>query len=204
MAQGTALRHDDLRPGTAAGDRPAARSRACHCGSTGSAHIPASGSSPATATAAIISPDTGRSVGTVYRDLSFDKRFSTLGRYAEKMNALGLAISSLPGMEMDTKSTIPGYPSYSGVFLDGKYMTLREIGNVLAGYNAAGNLKSFDYFRRVSGALHAAGARGAFMAATFGTSYGRPPNYGEVDYQRARIKYGYELGGEKVHSWQGR
>jgi filamentous hemagglutinin len=150
---------------------------------------------------AFISPDTGKAVGTVYVGLSFDKRFTALGNSAEQMDATSLAVSSLPGMQMDPKSTTDGYSSYSGVLLDGKYMTLREIGNTLAGYNAAGNGQSFDDFQRVSGALQVAGARGALMAATFGTSYGEPPNYGELDYQRTRSEYGYALDRTIVKSW---
>lgn len=87
------------------------------------------------------------------------------------------------------------------MLLDGKYMTLREIGKTLAGYNAAENGQSFGNFQRVSGALQVTVARGALMAATFGTSYGEPPNHGELDYQITRSEYGYALDRTIVKSW---
>ncbi len=150
---------------------------------------------------AFISPDTGNVVGTVYENLSFDERFATLGGVAENMDSASLALSSLPGQQMDVKSTTTGYTSYSGVLFDGKYMTLREIGNALAGYNAAGNGQSFRDFQRVAGALHVGGASAAFLAKTIGKEYGPEPNFGEIDYQRLRSEYGYSLDRKKVHAW---
>ncbi len=149
-----------------------------------------------------ISPDTLKAVGTVYFGLSFDARFSELGGFAEQMDRVSLAAASTPGQQMDVKTTTDGYSSYSGMLLDGKYMTLREIGNALAGYNASGNGQSFDNFQRVSGALHVGGALGALLAATVGKSFGDPPNYGEIDYQRTRSEYGYALDGILVRSWK--
>jgi RHS repeat-associated protein len=109
-----------------------------------------------------IGPDTGDAVGTVYEGHSFNKRFATLGILGKTKGSLGLAINSLPYMVMDVKnSKLDEYTSYSGVMLNGKYMTLREIGNVLAGYNAAGNGQTFDKFHKVSGALHKAGPLGS-------------------------------------------
>lgn len=100
------------------------------------------------------------------------------------------------GSNRQTRNT-----SYSGMILGGKYMSLREIGNALAGHNAKQAGKTFTEFQKISGALQVAGKMGALKAATLGTAYGEPPNFGEKDYQRMRSEYGYSLPQETVEGW---
>ncbi|WP_311195362.1 DUF637 domain-containing protein, partial [Moraxella cuniculi] len=147
---------------------------------------------------AFISPDTGNAVGKVYIGESIDNYIYKLNNQAWNEGAFSkewFAYNSLPGKKYDIKSTFPGHEgnSYHGFLFKGKYITLREGGNILAGMNAATLGISFDEFQKTSGALHADGIKGLLKYRTTGYSYGTYPRYGEIDYQYLRSKYGYQL-----------
>ncbi|MCL1623835.1 hypothetical protein M2R47_06225 [Moraxella sp. Tifton1] len=80
----------------------------------------------------------------------------------------------------------------------GKYITLREGGNILAGMNAAILGVPFDELQKASGALHAGGKLGLIRHKTTGYVYGAYPRYGEIDYQYLKSKYGYQLGIKRI------
>ncbi|WP_090070292.1 hypothetical protein [Cohaesibacter marisflavi] len=115
-----------------------------------------------------------------------------------------VAIKSLPGQEYDLKASYPGHKgkSYHGFMLDGKYTTLREAGNMLAGQNAATHGKSFTDFQKSAGRLHETNYFGWAWREFTGKTMGPPPNYGEIDYQRTRSEYGYIKGYLQLHPQQ--
>ena len=152
---------------------------------------------------AFISPDTGNPVGRVYIGESIDEYIYRLndkawsaGFYAEEL----YAYNSLPGNIYDIKSSYPNHEgkSYHGFLFDGKYITLREGGNILAGMNAATLGIPYEEFQKASGALHAGGKLGLIRHKTTGYTYGTYPRYGEIDYQYLRSKYGYSLGLKRI------
>lgn len=59
-----------------------------------------------------------------------------------------------------------------------------------------------DKFQKASGALHAYNTLGLFIHKTIGYTYGKPPRYGEIDYQYSRSKYGYGLGIKRIEQYQ--
>ena len=142
---------------------------------------------------AFISPDSHKPVGTIYEGYTFDREFRSLAEQASTLDALDLALASSTHGFLNVKAKDYGLTqdvtkSYDGVLLDGKYMTMREIGNALAGYNAAVNGQTYDDFQRVAGALQVEGLSGAFTSAIFGKSYGEKPFYGEKPYQGTRLR----------------
>ena len=152
---------------------------------------------------AFISPDTGKPVGRVYIGESIDghvyrlnDRAWSAGFFSEEM----YAYNSLPGNIYDIKSNYPRHKrkSYHGFLFDGKYITLREGGNILAGMNAATLGIPYDEFQKASGALHAGGKLGLIRHKTTGYTYGTYPRYGEINYQYLRSKYGYNLGLKRI------
>ena len=152
---------------------------------------------------AFISPDTGNPVGRVYIGESIDEYIYRLndkawsaGFYAEEL----YAYNSLPGNIYDIKSSYPNHErkSYHGFLFDGKYITLREGGNILAGMNAATLGIPYEEFQKASGALHAGGKLGLIRHKTTGYTYGTYPRYGEIDYQYLRSRYGYSLGLKRI------
>jgi len=141
------------------------------------------------------SPDTNKSVGRIYLKQAIDKDFYQLAAEAKGMSALMLSIKSFPEGRFDIKSNYPGHEgkSYHGFLFKGKYMTLREVGNILAGYNAASNGQAFEDFQKAAGALQAGGIPGFLQHKLTGKVYGTAPNWGEIDYQRKRSQFGYTL-----------
>lgn len=85
------------------------------------------------------SPDTDRAVGKIDQGQPIDAYYDQKARQAETENARVVARKSLPGSEYDLKAKYSGHEgkSYHGFLLDGKYTSLREAGNMLAGHNAA-------------------------------------------------------------------
>jgi filamentous hemagglutinin len=140
-----------------------------------------------------ISPETNKPVGKISVGESFDSRFKALAEDANKKTFYGVAISSLPGGKYDVKSTTAGHmnKSYHGFTLGGRYVSLRDIGNILAGYNAAQKRMSYERFQKISGGLQKKGVWGALLSV-FGKEYEKAPNWGEKDYQRTRSEYGYD------------
>ena len=85
--------------------------------------------------------------------------------------------------------------NFDGFFL-GKYISLREAGNIPAGVNASSHGASFMKFEQAAGAYNSGSwAGGKFwnlsMNGLLGITYGNAPNYGENDYQRTRSEFGY-------------
>ncbi|MBB1250400.1 hypothetical protein [Rhizobium sp. G21] len=87
----------------------------------------------------------------------FDSRFNKLAKDAETRSLLGVTYDSAAGGKYDVKSTTPGKGPYDGVMLDGKYMSMREIGNVLAGYNMAKQGIPRENFQQASGGYQKGG-----------------------------------------------
>jgi len=145
-----------------------------------------------------VSPDTGKPVGKIFLGESIELYLSSLAKEAKGMSSFGVARESIPNGKFDVKSKYPGHEgkSYHGFLFQGKYITLREAGNVLAGANAAILGQSFDDFQKMAGALHAGGISGLIKYQTYGKTYGNYPNYGECDYQRTRSEWGYMLVGD--------
>lgn len=85
----------------------------------------------------------------------------------------------------------------------GKYITLRDAGNILAGMNAAVLGQAFSDFQKVSGALQQDGKTGVILHTITGNTYGTAPMYGELPYQYYKSKYGYELGWKKLKQKKG-
>jgi filamentous hemagglutinin len=102
-------------------------------------------------------------------------------------------LASVPGGEMDIKSQLPGYEgfSYHGFLYNGKYVSLREAGNLLAGMNAAQFKMEYSDFQKGAGALQSGGIIGAAMYKLFGKTYGTAPYWGENYYQYRSSLRGY-------------
>lgn len=95
-------------------------------------------------------------------------------------------------IKFDYKQIPAPYESY---LIDDKYYSLRDLGNILAGYTAAIYGVPEEYFQKAAGAYHVLGdATQAVIDTLLGITHGPPPNYGEIDQQRTRSEYGYQLG----------
>lgn len=142
-----------------------------------------------------MSPDTGRPVGQIFLNQSIDNYFFNLAAEAAGMSASQVARQSTPGGKFDIKAVFPGHEgrSYHGFLFEGKYTGLREAGNILAGFNAASHHVPFEDFQKRAGALNAGGLTGLMLHELFGRTYGTAPNWGEIDYQRTRSEFGYNL-----------
>ncbi|WP_263390495.1 RHS repeat-associated core domain-containing protein [Psychrobacter sp. YGAH215] len=148
---------------------------------------------------AFISPDTGKPVGIVYMNESIEDHIYKLNTQAWSESIFTVfAFKSIPGGEYDIKANYGEHLSYHGFLFKGRYITLREGGNILAGMNAAVKGLSYDEFQQASGALHLGGLTGLTKHLTFGTLYGKGPKYGENDYQYLRSQYGYNLGIKRI------
>ena len=144
---------------------------------------------------AFISPDTNKPVGKLILGESIDAYIDDLHAKAESYGKDKTFRLSLPNKGFDIKTQYPGHDgfSYNGFLFHGKYVTLREAGNILAGMNAALFGMEFDDFQKGAGALHAKGLWGVGMYKVFGSVYGPAPKYGENDYQYTRSLYGYNI-----------
>ena len=100
------------------------------------------------------------------------------------------ALKSTSRGEYDIKTTW-GYNAEDGVMFEGKYGTLEDMGNILAGINARITGESYSDFQRTAGGLHQAGKLGAFKAYYFGKEYGPAPTYGETSRQYIFSGLGY-------------
>lgn len=148
------------------------------------------------------SPDTGKSVGVIYLGQSIDDYLYSLNDKAWRESSAMVGFKSRAGGEYDVKQHYPGHEgkSYHGFLFEGKYISLRDAGNILAGMNAAVKGQSFDNFQKASGALQQNGISGVVLNRTFGTTYGNAPTYGENDYQYYKSKYGYQLGIKRIEN----
>ncbi len=78
-----------------------------------------------------------------------------------------------------------------GHILNGKYATLRDFGNALAGLNARIGDTAFEAFQRMAGAVHVGEGIPGIIQAYFGREYGPKPTYGELLLQYRMSKIGY-------------
>jgi RHS repeat-associated protein len=141
-------------------------------------------------------PDTAgvrRPAGQVFVGTDMPAEIVKLATDAMAMTSAEVAIKSLPGNSLDVKQSSPGLKPYDGFMLQGKYVTLRDMGDILAGFNARSHGFTLDEISRITGALQVAGPFGA--AANYLTGgkvkFGPPPYYGETPYAGSRVVYGY-------------
>jgi filamentous hemagglutinin len=102
--------------------------------------------------------------------------------------------ASQAGEKLDVKAVYPGHEgkSYHGFLLGGKYATLRDAGNMLAGINAKAHGQDFAEYMKGAGAYQQAGTIGVIMNTLFGITYGTAPYFGESNYTGDRVRFGYE------------
>jgi hypothetical protein len=135
-----------------------------------------------------VSPDTGSiSHSKVNFGVSKDKEMYALNEEASKMGAVGTAMESLPKGKFDVKSKLD-WGSYQGYLFEGKYFTGRELGNILAGMNAASLKADFSTFQGLAGLLNFDSNHPLDSIMRMDT-----PMNGEIGYQYFRSKYGYDL-----------
>jgi RHS repeat-associated protein len=149
-----------------------------------------------------ISPETGEKMNTTIKfGKSWDGIIQDKAAQANGMSLVEIAQESKPGKDLDIKKDHPN----EGRLLNGKYASSRSAGNFLAGYNAAvasvggGFGIDFETFQKLAGALHVQDSKDQGLTKTqmagivlFGTSYGPPPTYGEVNYQYRMSKAGWD------------
>lgn len=80
---------------------------------------------------------------------------------------------------------------YHGFLCQGKYMTVREAGNFLAGMNAAQFGMEYDDFQKGASALHAGDKIRVCLYKLNGKTYGAAPYWGENYYQHRSSLAGY-------------
>jgi filamentous hemagglutinin len=140
-----------------------------------------------------ISPDTGNPAGVIYPNQSIEIKMAELYTTARNLGEFRTWLESIPNGKMDIKSQLPGHErrSYHGFLYQGKYITLREAGNILAGMNAAQFGMEYSDFQKGAGALQAGGLTGIIRYKLFGKTYGETPYWGENYYQYRSSIYGY-------------
>lgn len=84
-----------------------------------------------------------------------------------------------------------GIHSTDGLLFDGKYATMRNLGNILAGLNARVIGIEFVQFQRMAGALHQNKKMVGIISAYYGSEYGTAPYYGEIERQYWASELGY-------------
>jgi RHS repeat-associated protein len=141
-----------------------------------------------------INPETGEAQGQIVFDASWDETIEAMHTEAMKMDLIDIAKSSLPGGKFDIKAGSP----MEGRLLEGKYATKRSAGNYLAAYNARhgtllGSQISYTTFLKLAGAVHTGDFNkiNAARIVLFGTSFGPPPWYGEIEYAGRRFSSGW-------------
>ena len=144
------------------------------------------------------SPESGKSFGIIHLGENIESYIYQLNDKAWGQSDITVGWKSRSGGEYDIKNNYPNAGSYHGFLFQGKYITLRDAGNILAGMNAAVNGKSFDDFQKASGALQQGGIPAVINNRTTGKTYGPPPMYGELSYQYHKSKYGYNLGLDRL------
>lgn len=110
------------------------------------------------------------------------------------MDLIDIAKESLTGGKFDIKGDNP----MEGRLLGGKYVTKRSAGNYLAAYNARhgtyfGSHISYTTFLKLAGAVHQGkfNYTNATRIVLFGTSFGSPPWYGEINYAGRMFQLGW-------------
>jgi RHS repeat-associated protein len=117
------------------------------------------------------------------------------------------ALKSLPEGYYDIKKTW-GYKAGEGFIYEGKYASMRDFGNILAGINAKVGNTSFKSFQRMAGAVHFTNEQGKFVKvlavirAFLGTEFGPPPLYGEEEIQYNASHHGYHTSFYNYTKWK--
>jgi RHS repeat-associated protein len=110
-------------------------------------------------------------------------------------NFIAVANQSRHDRSLDIKATWPGvagaHKAQEGFMLLGKYVTLRDAGNMLYGINMANAGLNRDDMMRGAGGYQKDGMVGAIRGYG-GKEYGPPPYYGEEDITGSRVDYGYQ------------
>jgi filamentous hemagglutinin len=114
------------------------------------------------------------------------------------MSTFSKDFGSRKGGPLDVKNVYPGHEgkSYHGFLLGGKYVSLREAGNILAGINAESHGQTFDDYMKGAGAYAQGGMGGAAVNKLSGATFGDQPYYGEQDYTGTRVKFGFDQGAD--------
>lgn len=102
-------------------------------------------------------------------------------------------LNSGSGEKYDIKTTW-GYKDTDGFKFEGKYATMRDLGNILAGLNARIGNTDFWKFQRMAGAVHQGhGDLKGLTQAYFGKNFSTPtePFYGEIERQYRFSRFGY-------------
>lgn len=99
------------------------------------------------------SPESGKSFGIIHLGENIEPYIYQLNDKAWGQSDITIGWKSRSCAEYDINNNYPNVGSYHGFLFQGKYITLRDAGNILAGMNAAVNGKSFDDFQKASGAL---------------------------------------------------
>ncbi len=126
----------------------------------------------------------------IFINLDKTEDFFNLAKSTEwKLNVI-VAMQSRSQKMYDVKVQW-GYKPTDGVMLNGKYATVRDVGNALAGLNARIGEASFEQFQRMAGALHQGQGIPGLIDAYFGKTFGPPPAYGEemLQYRMSIIGY---------------
>ncbi len=141
-----------------------------------------------------VDPESGEAKGQIVFGASWEETIEKTHKEAMKMDLIDIARESKPGGTFDIKAGSP----IEGRLLEGKYVTKRSAGNYLAAYNARhgtlfGAHISYTTFVKLAGALHQGkfNSTNAAKIVLFGTSYGPPPWYGEIEYAGRMFPMGW-------------
>jgi filamentous hemagglutinin len=142
-----------------------------------------------------VSPDTGKVVGRIYLNQDITRHVYSRFEEAKNMPTLVKDAMSQKNGRYDLKSNYPGHEgdSYHGFKFNGKYISLRDAGNILAGMNAKSHEQALSEYMKGAGAYQKGGAWGAIQNKATGKVFGKHPYYGEQDYTGRAVEHGYRL-----------
>lgn len=113
------------------------------------------------------------------------------------MSIIGVGLESRDNHSLDIKKTLPGvtgpHKAQQGFLFKGKYMTLRDAGNMLYGINMYTHGLSEEQAMRSAGAYAQKKSMLSTVLGLLGKEYGHAPYYGEDDITGTRIDFGYKL-----------
>jgi filamentous hemagglutinin len=116
---------------------------------------------------------------------------------AKNMSLFAVAKESQTGGDLDIKTSFPGLmgskdKAREGFLLNGKYVSLRDAGNILYGRNMANKGISKAGANRAAGGYAVTGDRWGALRGLLGKEYGPAPYYGEDDITGTRIDLGHD------------
>jgi filamentous hemagglutinin len=121
-------------------------------------------------------------------------------KIASKANGMSLPIVMMESRDkksLDIKWSTPGvvgpHKAQQGFLFKGKYLTLRDAGNVLYGINTYNKGLSRDTAMKAAGAWAQTKSLGSTFLGGMGKEYGPAPYYGEDPITGSRIDFGYKL-----------